>query len=333
MGNGQNRNRRGGARTRHGQHRGGAAAGDRRGATHVMPPTLVPPSDAAAGAETDAGAETPSAAEIHEALDEAQAAEIAEEQFERAAGELREGPQTQELEQETAPGIEVASAAAAPPPVSATSTPPDAPVAPLAPPSATRPPATDSAPAASVGETPPVAPPEEQDTAQRAENALDTASAEPERPAPRGRFERFYAPGQGSHPERNGHGGAGANGAANSATRRPMRDTLRDPLHDPGPTASPPAAPVPEEEEMPPSGPREDVRGAVGGLIDALHELFTQDRAVATQGGSSRCGLCYLHFPIGELVYRESEGFYVCQACERALGSARVNMVRRQQKL
>src|SRR6185437_848988 len=127
MGNGQNRNRRGGARTRHGQHRGGAATGDRRGATHVMPPTLVSPSDAAAGAETDAGVETPTAAEIYAALDEAQTAEIAEEQFERRAGELREGPQAPAPE--PAPGIEVAAASVPLPPMPAT---------PAAPPAATR---------------------------------------------------------------------------------------------------------------------------------------------------------------------------------------------------
>ncbi len=284
-----------------------------------MPPTLVSPSDAAAGAETDAGVETPSAAEIHEALDEAQATEIAEEQFERRAGELREGPLTSAPE--PAPGIEVAAAASAPlPPMSAPAE------APVAPPSATRPHESESAPVASAGDTPSVMRAEAQDAAPGADGEVEeAASAEPERRAPRGRFERFYAPGQGPRPERNGHGGTGANGAA----RRPMRDPLRDPM----PTSSSSVTQVPEEEETPPSGPREDVRGAVGGLIDALHDVFTQDRAVATQGGSSRCGLCYLHFPIGELVYRESEGFYVCQACERALGSARVNMVRRQQKL
>jgi hypothetical protein len=280
----------------------------------------VPPSDAAAGAETDAGAETPSAAEIHEALDEAQAAEIAEEQFERRAGELREGPQTPAPE--PALGIEVAAASVPLPPLSAT---PAAPAAPAAPPSATRLHDRESAPAASAAEMPSVTRPEAQVAAQRAESEVEAMSAEPERRAPRGRFERFYAPGQGSRPERNGP----ATPTASGATRRPTREPLGDPL----PTSSPSAAQVPEEEEAAPSGPREDVRGAVGGLIDALHELFTQDRAVATQGGSSRCGLCYLHFPIAELVYRESEGFYVCQACERALGLARVNMVRRQQKL
>jgi len=54
---------------------------------------------------------------------------------------------------------------------------------------------------------------------------------------------------------------------------------------------------------------------------------------VASQGGVARCGICYFHFPIGELVYRESEGFYVCQTCERSLGVGHVPMVRRQQRL
>jgi hypothetical protein len=70
----------------------------------------------------------------------------------------------------------------------------------------------------------------------------------------------------------------------------------------------------------------------VGGLIDSLHEVFSRDRAIATQGGASRCGVCYLHFPVGELTYRDTEGFYVCESCAHALGSARVPMVRRQQR-
>jgi hypothetical protein len=88
-----------------------------------------------------------------------------------------------------------------------------------------------------------------------------------------------------------------------------------------------------DEAGAAPSAPREDVRGTVGGLIDSLHELFTQDRSVASQGGASRCGLCYLHFPVSALVYREAEGFYVCENCARSLGIARVDMVRRQQRL
>ena len=87
-----------------------------------------------------------------------------------------------------------------------------------------------------------------------------------------------------------------------------------------------------DDDELAPSGPRPDVRGEVGVLIDSLREVFTLDRTLASQGSSSRCGICYLHFPLAELVYREAEGFYVCQSCGQALGVARVNMVRRQQR-
>ena len=74
-----------------------------------------------------------------------------------------------------------------------------------------------------------------------------------------------------------------------------------------------------------------DVRGDVGPLIDSLHELFERDRSVASQGGVARCGICYLHFRLSDLHYREEEGFYVCANCARALGHNRIMMVRRQQ--
>ena len=77
---------------------------------------------------------------------------------------------------------------------------------------------------------------------------------------------------------------------------------------------------------------RAEVRGEVGSLIDSLRELFVRDRSVASQGGSTRCGICYLHFPLAELRYREAEGFYVCEACSRALGTAAIPMVRHQQR-
>ncbi|HEX5547798.1 MAG TPA: hypothetical protein VFX24_10325 [Ktedonobacterales bacterium] len=76
---------------------------------------------------------------------------------------------------------------------------------------------------------------------------------------------------------------------------------------------------------------RPESRGEVGSLIDSLHELFAQDRAVASQGDSARCGICYLHFPLAALEYREAEGFYVCAACKRALGHNPLMMIRRQQ--
>ncbi len=73
------------------------------------------------------------------------------------------------------------------------------------------------------------------------------------------------------------------------------------------------------------------VRGDVGPLIEALHEIFERDRAIASQGSSTRCGICYLHFSRADLAYREAEGFYACPSCAQALGSAALNMIRRQQ--
>lgn len=67
-------------------------------------------------------------------------------------------------------------------------------------------------------------------------------------------------------------------------------------------------------------------------MIFTLHELFAQDRQVASQQDSRRCGICYLYFGVTELYYREEEGFYVCSNCERTLGKQNVPMIRRQQK-
>ena len=67
-------------------------------------------------------------------------------------------------------------------------------------------------------------------------------------------------------------------------------------------------------------------------LLQSLHELFEQDRQIASQADATRCGLCYLYFPVTDLHYRE-EGFYICQGCEHALGKHSVPMVRKQQKL
>ncbi len=77
---------------------------------------------------------------------------------------------------------------------------------------------------------------------------------------------------------------------------------------------------------------RPEVRGDVGPLIDSLRDVFVQDRSIASQGGTTRCGICYLHFPIAELEYREDEGYYVCTRCARSLGHTRLPMVRRQQR-
>lgn len=67
-------------------------------------------------------------------------------------------------------------------------------------------------------------------------------------------------------------------------------------------------------------------------LIQSLHELFEHDRQVASQQDATRCGICYLHFPVGELHYRE-EGFYVCVACAPNLGRQPITMLRKQQKM
>jgi hypothetical protein len=68
------------------------------------------------------------------------------------------------------------------------------------------------------------------------------------------------------------------------------------------------------------------------GLIASLRELFAVDRQIASQQDSARCGICYLYFTLTELRYRDEEGFYVCQGCERALGKQVLPMLRRQQK-
>ena len=67
-------------------------------------------------------------------------------------------------------------------------------------------------------------------------------------------------------------------------------------------------------------------------MLVSLHELFEHDRQVASQQDSTRCGICYLHFSLSELHYRNEEGFYVCAGCERALGKQTISMLRQQQK-
>lgn len=67
-------------------------------------------------------------------------------------------------------------------------------------------------------------------------------------------------------------------------------------------------------------------------MIVSLRELFEHDRQVASQSDAARCGICYLYFPVGDLRYREQEGFYVCSACERQLGKYRMPMLRKQKK-
>jgi hypothetical protein len=67
-------------------------------------------------------------------------------------------------------------------------------------------------------------------------------------------------------------------------------------------------------------------------LIESLRQQFEQDRSLASQPGTARCGVCYLYYRQADLLYREEEGFYICQRCQRALGNGRIKMVRRQQR-
>lgn len=77
---------------------------------------------------------------------------------------------------------------------------------------------------------------------------------------------------------------------------------------------------------------RPEIRGEVGAIIDALRPVFQQDRAVASQVSSVRCGICYLFHSPGDVTYREEEGFYVCDRCQHTLGTIRLRMIRRQQQ-
>ena len=67
-------------------------------------------------------------------------------------------------------------------------------------------------------------------------------------------------------------------------------------------------------------------------FIQSLRELFEHDRQMASQQDSTRCGICYLYFSVSDLTYRE-EGYYVCPACEHALGRQYITMLRKQQKM
>lgn len=67
-------------------------------------------------------------------------------------------------------------------------------------------------------------------------------------------------------------------------------------------------------------------------MIAALRQQFEQDRLLASQSGSARCGICYLHYRQPELYYREEEGFYICKNCQRTLGNGRIKMIRRQHR-
>lgn len=67
-------------------------------------------------------------------------------------------------------------------------------------------------------------------------------------------------------------------------------------------------------------------------LIQSLRELFEEDRQIASQPDATRCGICYLYYPVSQLHYRE-EGLYMCERCEQALGKQTMPVIRKQQKL
>lgn len=67
-------------------------------------------------------------------------------------------------------------------------------------------------------------------------------------------------------------------------------------------------------------------------MVQSLRDLFEHDRQIASQPDATRCGICYLHFPVSELQYLD-EGFYLCAGCQRTLGNHKLPMIRRQQKL
>ena len=107
------------------------------------------------------------------------------------------------------------------------------------------------------------------------------------------------------------------------------------PARDDGESPFAPSAPWPAAPIVAPAGHapfRPEVRGELGPLIDALKDLFACDRVVASQGSSVRCGICYLYHKLGEVEYREAEGFYVCLNCRQALGTTALPMLRRQQR-
>jgi hypothetical protein len=67
-------------------------------------------------------------------------------------------------------------------------------------------------------------------------------------------------------------------------------------------------------------------------MVQSLHELFEHDRQLASQPNSTRCGICYLHFLLSEMQYRD-EGFYICSHCSQTLSQQDVSMLHKQQKM
>ncbi len=150
-------------------------------------------------------------------------------------------------------------------------------------------------------------------------------------PTPRARVGRFYAPGGPLRPDESWVERTPSANAPNApaeldtgaAPQTPGRFGVSDATHSPASHEH-----YEHFDHSTRNGPRDDL----GRLIDSLHNLFEQDRAVASQTGAARCGVCYLHFPLADLDYRDQEGFYVCPGCKRSLGAAHIPMVRRQQR-
>lgn len=137
---------------------------------------------------------------------------------------------------------------------------------------------------------------------------------------PRQRMSRFYAPGLRFRPDESWVEQAPPHGVS-AESERPVispRTQAPEPFGEHGEHIEYIEHPRPRDE--------------LGRLIDSLHALFEHDRSVASQTGAVRCGVCYLHFPMDELEYRDEEGFYICPSCRRSLGGAHIPMVRRQQK-
>lgn len=181
---------------------------------------------------------------------------------------------------------------------------------------------------------------------ERHEQQPDQHGAAPVRPDRRAASARAqpYAPG-GQGPmrspapreheavtEHGGNGNVNGNGAVSSRGAHVVEAQPERGMSSDAPTSGSGLANAEQSDrgERPPV--RAEARGEVGPLIDDLRVLFEQDRAAASQGGTTRCGICYLHFSLTDLEYREAEGYYVCRACARALGSIRLPMVRRQQR-
>ena len=117
--------------------------------------------------------------------------------------------------------------------------------------------------------------------------------------------------------------GSGSNGSSSSSSSFVSRRDIRAS----NPTGALPVISSPGKTNSTSSGSFD-----FEAMLVSLHEIFERDRQIASQSDTTRCGICYLHFIMSELQYRDEEGFYVCAGCERALGKQTLPMVRQQQK-